>query len=164
MDYKFHIVYKTTNLVNGKIYVGVHSTNDLNDGYLGSGWALKAALKKYGRESFARDILYIFSTRKLAMDKEAEVVDEHFVTDKSTYNLVLGGGSYIVRCGKDNPAYGKVACNAKRLLATHKSGKTLVAESIEHLSAMIHIARGNIRNLIKKNIQGKRGWKVELLD
>jgi hypothetical protein len=39
-EYKYHIIYKTTNLINGKIYVGMHSTDNLNDGYLGSGWIL----------------------------------------------------------------------------------------------------------------------------
>lgn len=43
-EYKYHIIYKTTNLINGKIYVGMHSTDNLNDGYLGSGWILKLDL------------------------------------------------------------------------------------------------------------------------
>lgn len=34
-EYKFHIIYKTTNLINGKIYVGLHSTDNVDDGYLG---------------------------------------------------------------------------------------------------------------------------------
>lgn len=52
-----HFVYKTTNKVNGKFYIGRHSTNNLDDGYLGSGKHLLLALKKYGKENFKRDIL-----------------------------------------------------------------------------------------------------------
>lgn len=50
----YHLVYMTTNLVNGKMYVGVHSTENLEDGYLGSGNLIKKAVKKYGRENFDR--------------------------------------------------------------------------------------------------------------
>jgi group I intron endonuclease len=49
------IIYKTTNLINGKIYIGQHMKN--NSEYLGSGKALKCAIKKYGKENFVRETL-----------------------------------------------------------------------------------------------------------
>lgn len=52
-----HLVYQTTNKLNNKIYIGVHSTKNINDGYLGSGTALKKAVKKYGKQNFKRIIL-----------------------------------------------------------------------------------------------------------
>ena len=42
----YYIVYKTTNKINGKIYVGMHETNKINDVYLGSGWNLLQAINK----------------------------------------------------------------------------------------------------------------------
>jgi len=48
-----YIVYKTTNLINKKIYIGIHSTENINDGYLGSGTALKRAIAKHGKENFS---------------------------------------------------------------------------------------------------------------
>lgn len=74
-EYKYHIIYKTTNLINGKIYVGMHSTDNLNDGYLGSGWILKQAIKKYGKENFKREVLLVLSNRKEAREVEALLVD-----------------------------------------------------------------------------------------
>ena len=42
-----HFIYRTTNLLNGKFYVGRHSTTNMNDGYFGSGIVLKKAIEKY---------------------------------------------------------------------------------------------------------------------
>lgn len=47
---KMYTIYKTTNKIDGKIYIGKHETQDLKDGYLGSGTHLKRAIKKYGEE------------------------------------------------------------------------------------------------------------------
>ena len=45
MERKHNVVYQITNLINGKIYIGVHSTDDINDGYMGSGDLIKMAIK-----------------------------------------------------------------------------------------------------------------------
>lgn len=90
-EYKFHIIYKTTNLINGKIYVGLHSTDNINDGYLGSGWVLKSAIKKYGRENFKRDVLLVLSNREEAREVESLLVDKEFASRQGTYNLQEGG-------------------------------------------------------------------------
>jgi hypothetical protein len=87
----FHFVYKTTNLVNQKIYIGVHSTEVVEDGYLGSGKYLRRAVRKYGSENFTREVLSFFKTRNEAFQYEAELVNLDFVKRKDTYNLILGG-------------------------------------------------------------------------
>lgn len=90
-----YIVYKTTNLVNGKFYIGVHKQDFffpiLFDNYLGSGKLLKRAIKKYGTESFIRETLFVYYTQKEAYTKEKELVNEAFVNRKDTYNMILGG-------------------------------------------------------------------------
>ena len=101
-----YIVYKTTNQINGKIYVGVHRTNpDIFDGYIGCGVTKKdlkkkqkgfpAAVHKYGYENFIRETLFVYPDSdegmRAAYQKEAEIVDEAFVKSKNTYNLTTGG-------------------------------------------------------------------------
>jgi group I intron endonuclease len=90
-----YIVYRTTNLVNGKFYIGVHKQDFflpiIFDGYLGSGLMLKRAIKKYGEENFIRETLHIFYTAKEAYKKEKEIVNENFVNRRDNYNLCGGG-------------------------------------------------------------------------
>lgn len=92
---KFHIIYQTTNIINNMIYVGAHSTDLLEDGYIGSGHRITLAVEKYGIINFKRDILYIFDTPEEMFRKEAEIVNEDFLKNPNVYNIVEGGfGGY----------------------------------------------------------------------
>lgn len=91
MTNKYHYVYCTHNLINGKEYIGKHSTNDLNDGYYGSGKMLKCAVAKYGLENFAVEILSFHDTEEEACNEEARIVDEDYIDREDTYNILLGG-------------------------------------------------------------------------
>lgn len=51
-DYKYNFVYVTVNKINGHYYKGKHSTDNIDDGYLGSGCILQRAIKKYGKHNF----------------------------------------------------------------------------------------------------------------
>jgi predicted RNA-binding protein with RPS1 domain len=90
-NHRYHIIYETKNTINDKIYVGKHSTYDLDDGYMGSGILLRPAFEKYGKEYFIRTILHFCSTEQAALQLESEIVDSDFVARADTYNLTLGG-------------------------------------------------------------------------
>ena len=85
------LIYKTTNLINERFYIGAPRTNEIDDGYMGSGKHLRHAIKKYGIKNFKRDILFDFDNKDEMFAKELEIVDEDFVKDKNTYNLKIGG-------------------------------------------------------------------------
>ena len=87
----FYCLYQITNLVNGKIYVGVHKTKNLNDGYMGSGKVIKSAIEKYGIDNFKKDILETFENAEAMYAREKEVVTDEFLLREDTYNLRRGG-------------------------------------------------------------------------
>lgn len=93
-EYKYHYFYKITNLINNKYYYGVHSTNNLNDGYMGSGKRITAAIKKYGIENFSKEILKFFDSRLEMFEYEHLIVNEEILKDPQCYNLVIGGIGY----------------------------------------------------------------------
>lgn len=96
-----HIIYKTTNRLNGRFYIGIHSTNDYDDGYLGSGKLLKQAVDKYGKDAFYRKILYVFDTRQEALEVEQNLVNESFIKDSQNYNITIGGEGGIAFMGRN---------------------------------------------------------------
>jgi len=87
----FYTIYKVTNMLDGKIYIGKHQTKDLDDGYMGSGKHLKRAIDKYGIENFTKEILYVFDNEAEMNAKEAELVTGEFVKEDTNYNLCPGG-------------------------------------------------------------------------
>lgn len=94
----YGIVYITTNLINGKRYVGKHKTNNTNfDNYLGSGKLISHSIKKHGKENFTRDIIDIAYSLKDLNDKEKFWI-EYFnaVESDDFYNIASGGDGGII--------------------------------------------------------------------
>lgn len=87
----YHYLYRIKNIENDKIYLGIHSTKNMDDGYFGSGDALKDAIAKYGKDKFVKENLEFFDTRQELEAREEELVDDVFVDRHDTYNLIKGG-------------------------------------------------------------------------
>lgn len=108
------LLYKTTNLLNGKVYIGVHECGDtcryIVDAkcmYFGSGSAIHRALKKYGKERFNRETIAEFTSEEEVLAEEARIVDEAWVKSHSNYNMTIGGGKPPNQSGFKMPQHSK---------------------------------------------------------
>lgn len=120
----FYLIYKVTNLVNNKEYIGSHKTENIDDGYMGSGKYLKRAIEKHGLESFRKDILFVYDNPDEMYRKEGELVNEDYLTNTNTYNLKIGGfggwdhvnKNVILRISKNQKAANSTRKKYKNLL------------------------------------------------
>ena len=91
----YYIIYKITNHVNGKYYIGRHATKDVNDSYMGSGLGIKNAIRKYGIENFTKEIIAESDSAEALWNLEKELVNESVVKDPNSYNNAYGGKHYL---------------------------------------------------------------------
>lgn len=91
------IIYKTTNLINGKYYIGMDTNNDPE--YYGSGYIFKKALKKYGKENFKKEILVYCESYEELKIAEKTIVNESICKDPISYNIAEGGHGGNTRLG-----------------------------------------------------------------
>jgi len=87
------IIYKTTNLIDGKIYIGQDSKDD--DKYYGSGYIIRRAIKKYGKLNFKREILERCSSKSELNEREIFWIDKLKSRDPDIgYNITAGGEGF----------------------------------------------------------------------
>ena len=92
----YYGIYKITNLLNGKMYIGQHKTTNIDDGYMGSGKIIRLAIKKYGVENFRKEWLMFCEDEEELDYMERVYVDQTWVDRSDTYNLRWGGDGKIV--------------------------------------------------------------------
>jgi len=153
----YYLVYQTTNLVNGMIYVGVHATKNINDNYLGSGKYLCDAIKQFGVDNFKRDILFLCSSKEEMLEKEKQIVSNEFRNRQDTYNKNIGGG------GRFNALGLEVPLETRKKLSEFQKGKPKPRWKLERREKMkesmkdkiwIHKREGELltSTMIKKHL------------
>lgn len=151
---KINFVFITTNLINGKQYVGDHSTNDLNrtKSYLGSGNYLKRAVKKYKKENFKREILEFFPTKQEAFDAQERYIKEYNTLSPNGYNISPKGG---------HKSIGSMSDETKKKHSDAMKGKK---RTKEHQQKINDAHRGKPRSteIRKKISESSKGKKLSI--
>lgn len=182
----YHCVYIIVNKVNQRYYIGKHSTNNLADGYLGSGIVIQHAVAKYGKDNFTKEIIEVFEHQEDAYEYE-RYLTYFCLKDKKCYNLIEGGKGFTSKSGKraSNAAHkkgyygfrsfdkeklipmckqaGVKGADANRKNGTGMFGFTFEQRSIySHLNNMdIHwITNGEIDSRIKKDEEIPEGFRI----
>lgn len=95
---RYHFIYKTTCLFTNRYYIGMHSTENLKDGYIGSGKRLWRSIRKHGKENHICEIIEFLDSRKELSIREAQIINEELIGDDLCMNLNLGGNGSWCAC------------------------------------------------------------------
>jgi group I intron endonuclease len=141
------IIYKTTNLINGKFYVGQDSKN--NPEYYGSGTIFKLALKKYGKENFQKEIVEYCSTQEELNEREKYWIKETKAIELG-YNLAQGG------FGVSN-----MSDEIKKKISKSKKGKKLILTDEQRLQYSLRMKNRKISDETRKKLsKANKGKKL----
>lgn len=113
-----YYIYRITNKINGKTYIGQHKYKKLDDNYMGSGVLLARAKKKYGIENFVKEVLYSnIQYKETADDVERFAIAKERALGKAEYNIADGGQG---GCGKHSEETKRKIVATRRLNGSYK--------------------------------------------
>lgn len=140
------VIYKTTNIINNKIYIGKDESNNPN--YLGSGILLNAAIKKYSRENFKKEILEICKDKNELEIREIYWISKFNTTNRNIgYNITEGGTGGNTYKNNTN------LLEIKKKLSLARKGKTY--EEIMVSKEAANNYKEKLSNATKNRLKGK---------
>ncbi len=170
----YYGIYKITNLLNGKMYIGRHKTDNLDDGYMGSGKLIIKAVKKYGKKNFRKEWLMFCEDEEEMNYMERVFVDQTWIDRSDTYNLNLGGDyqtmsdttkekiSRAATGRKHSDESKQKMSNAKKGMIPWIAGRKHTEESLKKMSEShkgntAHLGHHHSKEAKKKMSEGHKG-------
>ena len=155
----FYTIYQTTNIINNKKYIGKHETKTLDDNYLGSGILLKSAIKKYGKENFRREYLFVFDNEKEMILKEQELITKEIIKSDEYYNIAFGGTGGCIVLKKEHPLYEQTI---EKIRFTNKNNSENISKRMKQMykDGAIPYMKGRAQSeyqkeMVRKTLTGK---------
>ncbi|WP_407307903.1 GIY-YIG nuclease family protein [Acinetobacter sp.] len=153
---KYHYVYQI-NRIDGKFYIGLHSTDNLDDGYFGSGTYLTNSLRYHGKEKHTKIILAFFETRKEAKDYEKLLItDEMRFTNKMCMNIAPGGGGGFINEAHKIKFVNKASEAAKLGHMLHPSGSEVAKSRTAAAQETVKIRKSLGKNYVIPSFAGRQ--------
>ena len=121
---KYHYIYKIVRN-DGYYYIGMHSTDDLDDGYFGSGQRLWFSIKRHGIENHSKHIIEFCNDRSSLRIREKELVNIDLLKDHYCMNLCEGGQGWNSESVSKAAKNSNISPNRNRYLTASKAGKTI---------------------------------------
>lgn len=147
---RYHFVYSITNLINGKQYIGDHSTENLKDYYFGSGNLIKNAIRKYGKKNFHKKILEFFDSKEEAFNSQRKWIKKYNTLFPNGYNISPSGGSEFNS--------GVLSEETKKKISNSRKGMKFTDEHRKKLSESHRNKKQSIET-IEKRISKTKGLK-----
>jgi group I intron endonuclease len=127
----YYFIYMTKNIENNKCYIGWHATNNLNDGYVGSGKLLRYSINKYGEDKHITGIL------EFCNKNEVYQREKYWIKKKNTivpvgYNLTRGGdggNTYILLSEEDKKKFKEQCSKQNRGRSFSEEHKKKISDS-----------------------------------
>lgn len=161
----YNTVYQTTNLINNKIYVGVHTTKDPMDKYFGSSNYLLNDIKIYGKENFKKEILFYGFNEEDAYCVESIIVNKEFIIREDTYNIQIGGNFPPKNILKEDKIhkfwheiYGIEECKRFELRKKYKEQKLDIKQLLKVINGFISNHKGWVLYSNKNKKYTKRDY------
>lgn len=170
---EFHVIYKIMRF-DGMYYIGKHSTDNLDDAYLGSGTRISRSIAKYGVLAHTKIILEMLPSRAELNIREREIVNDELLRDPLCMNLKVGGDGgwdHIDQRGDRNPMRRPDVVEKVRLANKNPSDdlRKLRSDNMKRTrSEMVIQPRLGVKHtekskqLMSENRTGKGGWNKGL--
>ena len=143
-------------MLNNKFYIGQHQTDNIDDNYFGSGYAIKRAIKKYGKENFKKEILAFANSQEELNELENSILNNHY-QDDDCYNLIAGGNhpgcSEETRQKMSEIAKNRIVSEKTKRIHSEQSKK--MWKNPEHKQKMSQMMKQRYQNIEERKKTGE---------
>jgi len=128
----------------------MHSTNDLNDGYKGSGTRLARSMKKYGKDAHLCEVLEHHPSRQALSEREKQIITKEMLQDPMCLNIGPGGEDNAPGYRTPEETLALISRRSKEMWERLRADPKKLASRNAAIAAPEHVAKRAVSNTGKK--------------